>query len=186
MAKSKEYLILAGTSKEKLKEAVEKLLNERDGLALGICNGFQALIKLGLVPYGEIIDTDETCPTLSYNVIGRHQSKIVRTRIASNKSPWLSLMNVGDVVNIEIRPKDFGRIAAQTAKQVVVQKIREAERDIVFTEYNDKKGEIVSGLVQKADKNIVVMDFFLTCEGVDDNFLSFYNTVKYCLIYTLR
>ena len=66
--------------------------------------------------------------------------------------------NVGDVVNIEIRPKDFGRIAAQKAKQVVVQKIREAERDLIFTEYNDKKGEIVSGLIQKADGKIVVMD----------------------------
>ncbi|MBQ5442859.1 MAG: phosphoribosylformylglycinamidine synthase subunit PurQ, partial [Oscillospiraceae bacterium] len=65
-------------------------------------NGFQALIKLGLVPYGKIIDTDETCPTLTYNTIARHQSKIVRTRIASNKSPWLSLMNVGDVVSVPI------------------------------------------------------------------------------------
>jgi phosphoribosylformylglycinamidine synthase len=69
---------------------------------LGICNGFQALIKLGLVPFGEIIDTDETCPTLSYNVIGRHQSRIVHTRVASTNSPWLSRMNVGDVVNVPI------------------------------------------------------------------------------------
>ena len=79
-----------------------ELLKNRDGLMLGICNGFQALIKLGLVPYGEIIDTDENCPTLSYNVIGRHQSKIVSTRIASNRSPWLSKVNVGDVVNVPI------------------------------------------------------------------------------------
>lgn len=69
-----------------------------------------------------------------------------------------SAYNVGDVVNLEIRPKDFGRIAAQTAKQVVVQKIREVERNMVFTEYNDKKGEIVSGLIQKADGGVVVMD----------------------------
>jgi len=79
-----------------------KLLNDRDGLMCGICNGFQALIKLGLVPYGKIIDTDENCPTLTFNTIARHQSRIVRTRIASNKSPWLSLMNVGDVVNVPI------------------------------------------------------------------------------------
>ena len=85
-----------------IKEAVTKLLNDRDGLMCGICNGFQALIKLGLVPYGEIRDTDDTCPTLTFNTIGRHQSRIVRTRIASNKSPWLSLMNVGDVVNVPI------------------------------------------------------------------------------------
>ena len=85
-----------------VKDATMELLKNRDGLMLGICNGFQALIKLGLVPFGEIIDTDETCPTLSYNVIGRHQSRIVRTRVASNNSPWLAKMNVGDVVNVPI------------------------------------------------------------------------------------
>ncbi|MBQ9168285.1 MAG: phosphoribosylformylglycinamidine synthase [Oscillospiraceae bacterium] len=85
-----------------IKEQVTKLLDERDGLMCGICNGFQALIKLGLVPYGKIIDTDENCPTLTFNTIARHQSRIVRTRIASNKSPWLSLMNVGDIVNVPI------------------------------------------------------------------------------------
>ncbi len=85
-----------------IKERVMELLNDRDGLMCGICNGFQALIKLGLVPYGKIIDTDETCPTLTFNNISRHQSRIVRTRIASNKSPWLSLMNVGDIVNVPI------------------------------------------------------------------------------------
>ena len=85
-----------------IKEQVTKLLDERDGLMCGICNGFQALIKLGLVPYGKIIDTDANCPTLTFNTIARHQSRIVRTRIASNKSPWLSLMNVGDVVNVPI------------------------------------------------------------------------------------
>ena len=83
-------------------EATMELLKNRDGLMLGICNGFQALIKLGLVPYGEIIDTDDTCPTLSFNVIGRHQSRIVRTRIASNRSPWLAGRQVGDVVNVPI------------------------------------------------------------------------------------
>lgn len=85
-----------------VREATMDLLKNRDGLMLGICNGFQALIKLGLVPYGEIIDTDASCPTLSYNVIGRHQSKIVHTRVASNKSPWLAKVNVGDVVNVPI------------------------------------------------------------------------------------
>ena len=85
-----------------VKEAVAKLLDDRDGLMCGICNGFQALVKLGLVPYGKIIDTDANCPTLTYNTIGRHQSRIVRTRIASTKSPWLSLMQVGDVVNVPI------------------------------------------------------------------------------------
>ncbi|MCI9579238.1 MAG: phosphoribosylformylglycinamidine synthase [Oscillibacter sp.] len=78
-------------------QAVMDLLRNRDGLALGICNGFQALIKLGLVPYGEIRDTDEACPTLSFNAIGRHQSKIVYTRIVSNQSPWLARVNPGEV-----------------------------------------------------------------------------------------
>ncbi|MBQ8209895.1 MAG: phosphoribosylformylglycinamidine synthase [Clostridia bacterium] len=85
-----------------VKEQVHELLKNRDGLMAGICNGFQALIKLGLVPYGEIIDTDASCPTLTYNTIGRHQSRIVRTRIASNKSPWLMDTNVGDVYNVPI------------------------------------------------------------------------------------
>ncbi len=85
-----------------VKEAVTDLLDNRDGLMCGICNGFQALIKLGLVPYGKIIDTDESCPTLTFNNISRHQSRVVHTRIASTKSPWLSLMNVGDVVNVPI------------------------------------------------------------------------------------
>ena len=85
-----------------IKEGVTDLLENRDGLMCGICNGFQALIKLGLVPFGKIIDTDETCPTLTFNNIARHQSKIVRTRIATNKSPWLADCNVGDVYNVPI------------------------------------------------------------------------------------
>ena len=85
-----------------VKDAVGDLLDNRDGLMCGICNGFQALVKLGLVPYGKIIDTDANCPTLTYNTIGRHQSRIVHTRIASTKSPWLNLMNVGDIVNVPI------------------------------------------------------------------------------------
>ena len=97
-----------------IKDGVTELLDNRDGLMCGICNGFQALIKLGLVPYGKIIDTDESCPTLTFNTIARHQSRIVRTRIASNKSPWLSLMNVGDVVNVPISHGE-GRFLADEA-----------------------------------------------------------------------
>ncbi len=74
----------------KMKEAVEKFLNERDGLALGICNGFQALIKLGLVPNGEITGQQPDSPTLTYNTIGRHISKMVYTKVVTNKSPWLA------------------------------------------------------------------------------------------------
>ncbi len=85
-----------------VKEATNELLSKRDGLVLGICNGFQALIKLGLVPYGEIIDTDENCPTLTFNKIGRHQSKLVRTRVASNLSPWLANAEVGGIYTVPI------------------------------------------------------------------------------------
>ena len=82
---------------EKIKEAVMKLLNERDGLALGICNGFQALIKLGLVPYGEIVGQKEDSPTLTFNTIGRHISKMVYTKVMTNKSPWLAQAKLGGV-----------------------------------------------------------------------------------------
>ena len=82
---------------EKMKEAVEKLLKERDGLALGICNGFQTLIKLGLVPHGNIVGQTKDAPTLTYNTIGRHISKMVYTKVVSNKSPWLQLAELGGV-----------------------------------------------------------------------------------------
>ena len=85
-----------------IREQVTALLEDRDGLMLGICNGFQALIKLGLVPFGKIVDTDENCPTLTYNTIARHQSGIVRTRVCTNKSPWLAGTEVGQVYSVPI------------------------------------------------------------------------------------
>ncbi|MBE6963185.1 MAG: phosphoribosylformylglycinamidine synthase [Ruminococcaceae bacterium] len=118
-----------------VKDATHDLLKNRDGLMLGICNGFQALIKLGLVPYGEIIDTDETCPTLSYNVIGRHQSKIVRTRIASSRSPWLAKMQVGDIVNVPISHGE-GRFLCSAE---LVKKL--AENGQIATQYVDLAGQ---------------------------------------------
>ena len=118
-----------------VKEAVHSLLNDRDGLMCGICNGFQALVKLGLVPFGKIIDTDENCPTLTYNTIGRHQSRIVHTRIASVKSPWLSLMNVGDIVNVPISHGE-GRFFAS---QELVKQL--AANGQIATQYVDLNGE---------------------------------------------
>jgi len=117
-----------------IKEGVSDLLDNRDGLMCGICNGFQALIKLGLVPYGKIIDTDETCPTLTFNTISRHQSKIVRTRIASNKSPWLSLMNVGDIVSVPISHGE-GRFVCDEALLKTL-----AENGQIATQYVDLEG----------------------------------------------
>ena len=118
-----------------IKEQVTKLLEERDGLMCGICNGFQALIKLGLVPYGKIIDTDENCPTLTFNTISRHQSRIVHTRIASTKSPWLSLMNVGDIVNVPISHGE-GRFFA--SEELAMQLALNGQ---IATQYVDLKGE---------------------------------------------
>ena len=120
---------------EEVKDAVTRLLDRRDGLVGGICNGFQALVKLGLVPYGKIIDTDETCPTLTFNTIGRHQSRIVRTRVVSVKSPWLSLMNAGDVVNVPISHGE-GRFLAEES---LLKKL--AENGQIATQYVDLAGD---------------------------------------------
>ena len=121
-----------------IKDGVTELLEKRDGLMCGICNGFQALIKLGLVPYGKIIDTDENCPTLTFNTIARHQSRIVRTRIASNKSPWLSLMNVGDIVNVPISHGE-GRFLADDK---LIKSL--AENGQIATQYVDLDGNATS------------------------------------------
>ena len=121
-----------------IKEQVTDLLEKRDGLMCGICNGFQALIKLGLVPYGKIIDTDENCPTLTFNTIGRHQSRIVRTRIASNKSPWLSSTNVGDIYNVPISHGE-GRFLAS---EELIKKL--AENGQIATQYVDLNGNATS------------------------------------------
>ena len=119
---------------EAVKEAVTNLLDDRGGLMAGICNGFQALIKLGLVPYGKIIDTDENCPTLTYNTIGRHQSRLVRTRIASTKSPWLAERKVGDIVTVPISHGE-GRFLASD------ELIRQlAENGQIATQYVDADG----------------------------------------------
>ena len=117
-----------------IKEQIADLLDNRDGLMCGICNGFQALIKLGLVPYGRIIDTDENCPTLTYNTILRHQSKIVRTRIVSNKSPWLADTNVGDIVSVPISHGEGRFIAGEELIN------RLAENGQIATQYVDQNG----------------------------------------------
>ena len=121
-----------------IKEGVTELLEQRDGLMCGICNGFQALIKLGLVPFGKIIDTDETCPTLTFNTIARHQSRIVRTRIASNKSPWLSLTQVGEVYSVPISHGE-GRFLA--SEEMIRQLAANGQ---IATQYVDLDGNATS------------------------------------------
>ena len=117
-----------------IKEEVRKLLDERDGLMLGICNGFQALIKLGLVPYGKIIDTDASCPTLAHNIIGRHQSKLVRTRVCTNKSPWLQCVDVDDIYTVPISHGE-GRFLCDEALALKL-----AENGQIATQYVDLDG----------------------------------------------
>ena len=121
---------------EKMKEAVEKLLNERDGLALGICNGFQALIKLGLVPYGKICGQTEDSPTLTYNTIGRHISKMVYTKVVTNKSPWLMKAELGGVYT---NPASHGE-GRFVASEAWLKKL--FENGQVATQYCDLDGKI--------------------------------------------
>ena len=119
---------------EKIKEAVHELLNERDGLALGICNGFQALVKLGLVPYGEIKTQTEDSPTLTTNSIGRHISKSVYTKVVTNKSPWLQEAKLGGVYAI---PASHGE-GRFVASQEWLKKL--AENGQIATQYVDIDG----------------------------------------------
>ena len=116
-------------------EAVRSLLQKRDGLMLGICNGFQALIKLGLVPYGDIREISQYDPTLTFNTIGRHQSMLVRTRIASTGSPWLSKCAVGDEYTVAISHGEGRFVAPQ---QVLDKLIANGQ---VATQYVDLEGQ---------------------------------------------
>ncbi len=123
-----------------VKDGVTDLLDNRGGLMCGICNGFQALIKLGLVPYGKIIDTDENCPTLTFNTIARHQSKIVRTRIASTKSPWLQGMNVGDVVSVPISHGE-GRFIAD--EKLILELAKNGQIATQYVDFDNKASKEV-------------------------------------------
>ncbi|MBR3225523.1 MAG: phosphoribosylformylglycinamidine synthase [Atopobiaceae bacterium] len=115
-------------------EAVRRLLNERDGLMLGICNGFQALVKLGLVPFGDIVPMTNACPTLTFNTVGRHQSRLVRTRVASDLSPWLSKCEVGDIHNIAISHGEGRFVATEELLNQLT------ERGQIATQYVDENG----------------------------------------------
>ncbi len=119
-----------------IKEGITDLLERRDGLMCGICNGFQALVKLGLVPFGKITEPDAASPTLTYNTISRHQSRIVRTRICSNKSPWLSLVNVGDIISVPISHGEGRFICDETMIRTL------AENGQIATQYVDLAGEV--------------------------------------------
>ena len=142
-----------------IKEGVMDLLNNRDGLMCGICNGFQALIKLGLVPYGKILDTDENCPTLTFNSIARHQSKIVRTRIASNKSPWLSLTNVGEIYNVPISHGE-GRFLAD--EKLVLELAKNGQ---IATQYVDFDGKATMDVQYNPNDSIYAIEGITSPDG---------------------
>ena len=133
-------LITAFFRNQEIKEAVTELLEQRDGLMAGICNGFQALIKLGLVPFGKIMDTDASFPTLTYNKIARHQSKLVRIRIASNNSPWLAATEVGDIYTVPVSHGE-GRFMASP------ELLKEMAADgRIITQYVDMAGNATSDI----------------------------------------
>ena len=139
----------------KLKEAVMKLLNERDGLALGICNGFQALIKLGLVPGGEITGQKENSPTLTFNTIGRHISKMVYTKVVSNKSPWLAGAQPGGVY---VNPASHGEGRFVADKEWLAKLFANGQ---VATQYCDPEGNVLAG-----DEEWNVNGSYLAIEGI--------------------
>jgi len=143
----------------KIKDAVHDLLKNRDGLMCGICNGFQALIKLGLVPYGEIVDVDEHSPTLTFNTIGRHQSRIVRTRVASVKSPWFACVNVDDVFAVPISHGE-GRFLAdeETLRNLIT-------NGQVATQYTDLAGNPTSDIHFNPNNSMMAVEAITSPDG---------------------
>ncbi|HAT4351751.1 phosphoribosylformylglycinamidine synthase [Clostridium perfringens] len=143
----------------KIKDSVMKLLNERDGLILGICNGFQALIKLGLLPYGKIIDIEEDMATLTYNNINRHMSSIVRTKITSKKSPWFNEVSLGEVHSIPISHGE-GRFVAPEAliKELV-------ENDQIATQYVDLEGNMAMNMPYNPNGSSLAIEGIISRDG---------------------
>ena len=152
-------LITAFFRNKEISEAVMNLLKNRDGLMAGICNGFQALIKLGLVPYGEILEADENSPTLTFNTISRHQSKIVNTRIASNKSPWLMETKVGDIYSVPISHGE-GRFLAS---EELITKL--ADNGQVITQYVDLEGNPTYDIQYNPNGSICAVEGIVSPDG---------------------
>ena len=143
----------------KIKDAVESMLYARDGLMIGICNGFQALIKLGLVPFGKIVPLTAESPTLTYNTIGRHQSQLTLTRICTNKSPWLSCCSVGDIHNIPISHGE-GRFVAP--ESVIKQLIANGQ---VATQYVDLNGNPTMDVAFNPNSSMYAIEGIISPDG---------------------
>ena len=152
-------LITAFFRNGEIKDATAELLDVRGGLMAGICNGFQALIKLGLVPYGKIIDTDDSCPTLTFNTISRHQSKIVNTRIASDNSPWLCETHVGEIFSVPISHGE-GRFIA--SDELVG---RLAENGQILTQYVDLDGNPMSDIQYNPNNSDYAIEGIMSPDG---------------------
>ncbi len=143
----------------KIKDAVHELLKNRDGLMLGICNGFQALVKLGLVPFGEIVDMNDDSPTLTFNTINRHQSMMVNTRIASNKSPWLYGTEVGDIHCVPISHGE-GRFVAPAS---LIQQL--ANNGQIATQYVDLEGNPTMDIRYNPNTSIEAIEGITSPDG---------------------
>ena len=143
----------------KIKDSVMKLLNERDGLILGICNGFQALIKLGLLPYGKIIDIEEDMATLTYNNINRHMSSIVRTKITSKKSPWFNEVSLGEVHSIPISHGEGRFVAPEGLLKELV------ENDQIATQYVDLEGNMAMNMPYNPNGSSLAIEGITSRDG---------------------
>ncbi len=142
-----------------IKDAVTELLEKRDGLMGGICNGFQALIKLGLVPYGKIIDTDENCPTLTFNSISRHQSKQVRTKLVSNNSPWLTEAKLGEIYTVPISHGE-GRFLAD--EKTVLELSKNGQ---IITQYVDLNGKPTTDIQYNPNNSVFAIEGITSPDG---------------------
>ena len=143
----------------KIKDSVMKLLNERDGLILGICNGFQALIKLGLLPYGKIIDIEEDMATLTYNNINRHMSSIVRTKITSKKSPWFNEVSLGEIHSIPISHGEGRFVAPEDLLKELV------ENDQIATQYVDLEGNMAMNMPYNPNGSSLAIEGIISRDG---------------------
>lgn len=142
-----------------LTDTIHDLLYQRDGLALGICNGFQVLVKLGLLPYGKILETDVHCPTLTYNAVGRHQSRYVQTRIASVRSPWLSEVNVGDIHSIAVSHGE-GRFVCE---EELLKKL--VDNGQIATQYVDYDGNPSMDIAFNPNGSVMAIEGILSPDG---------------------
>ncbi len=142
-----------------VKDAVNELIKNRDGLMLGICNGFQALIKLGLVPFGEIVDMNDNSPTLTFNTINRHQSMMVRTRVASDKSPWFAQSRVGDIHTVAISHGE-GRFVSDSA---LIRQL--AGNGQIATQYVDLKGVPTYDIRHNPNASVMAIEGITSPDG---------------------